>query len=217
LPQQFGINFAVSPGVADPTREAQEVSESVQAFLNHRVYPAWFTLNLSCPNTDDDPGSNQTEDKARKLCSAALEAIHAAEVEIPLWVKIGPQLAAEQYAALIRVFQDIGVRAVIATNTLLQPVTDQPEVSAGVGGGRLHAKALEAARLLSEEKAKHGYTVDVIGCGGVMDARTYQDFERYGIQAVQYWSALVYRGPLAAAIIAEEVRHYAGRKSAVRN
>ncbi len=220
LPRQFGVNIAVSPGVTDPEQEENEVCYAVQAFLNRQVYPAWFTLNLSCPNTDDDPGGNQTEAKAQRLCGAVLDAIRTANAAIPLWVKVGPELALEQYAILMRVFHEVGVQAVIATNTLPRPAPDQPQVSAGVGGGMLREKALSAARCLSQEKIKHGYAVDVIGCGGVMDAESYLEYRRCGIQVVQYWSALVYCGPLAAALIADELRHdaeFAGRKSAVRN
>jgi dihydroorotate dehydrogenase len=218
LPHQFGINIAVSPGVTDPEQEEAEVCEAVQAFLSHHVYPTWFTLNLSCPNTDDDPLGNQTEVKARRLCGAVLHAIRAADV--PLWVKVSPDLSPEQYARLMRVFHEVGVRAVIATNTLPRPAPDQPHVSAGVGGGMLREKALAAAQCLSQEKMKHGYAVDVIGCGGVMDAASYQDYLRCGVQVVQYWSALVYRGPLAAVLIADELRQdaeFAGRKSIARN
>jgi dihydroorotate dehydrogenase len=220
LPPQFGINVAISPGVTDPEQEETEVCEAVTAFLSRQVYPAWFTLNLSCPNTDDDPGGNQTEDKARRLCGAVLDAIRTADAAIPLWVKVSPELAAEQYAVLMRVFHEVGVRAVIATNTLPRPTPDQPQVSAGVGGGLLREKAVAAARCLSQEKLKHGYAVDVIGCGGVMDANSYQDYRRCGVQVVQYWSALVYRGPLVAALIADELRHgaeVAGRTRAVGN
>jgi dihydroorotate dehydrogenase len=220
LPRHFGINIAVSPGLPDPQQEESEVCQAIQAFLSRQILPAWFTLNLSCPNTDDDPGGNQTEGKAQRLCRAVLHAIHTAETDIPLWVKVSPELSAEQYAVLMRVFHDVGVRAVIATNTLPRPAPDQPDVSAGVGGGMLREKALAAARCLSQEKIRHGYAVDVIGCGGIMDAESYQDYRRCGVQVVQYWSALVYRGPLAAAQIADELRHdaeFAGRKSAVRN
>jgi len=143
------------------------------------------------------------------LCRTVLDAIDSTGATIPLWVKVSPDLAPEQYALLMGVFDKLGVRAVIATNTLSQPTTGNPPINAGVGGGGLHAKALEAARCLSNEKAKYNYGVDVIGCGGILDAVTYQDYRQNGIQAVQYWSALVYRGPLAAAIIADESRHYA--------
>jgi dihydroorotate dehydrogenase len=205
LPPYFGINIAVSPGVTELNRQEIEITESFRAFLGQNIRPTWFTLNLSCPNTEDDPGSRQTEEQTRRLCRAARDAIGTDNV--PLWVKISPELAHEQYRVLLRVFYETGIQAVIATNTLPRPAPDDPALTAGVGGGKLHAAALEAVRLLAQEKALHHYAVDIIGCGGILDGCSYRQFCAAGADAVQYWSALVYRGPLAAALIESELQH----------
>lgn len=205
LPQQFGINIAVSPGVNSTKQEMREAVEAVEAFLECDITPLWFTLNLSCPNTDDDPTGNQTEDKAHQLCSALASTLNRAKPGgIPLWVKIGPNLSNEQYAALMRAFAETGVQAVIATNTLPAPSPDNPQEIAGMGGGALHSRAIEVAGLLMMEKIRHNYPVDIIGCGGVFSGETYQDYKSWGVEVMQYWSALVYRGPLAAALIMDE-------------
>jgi dihydroorotate dehydrogenase len=205
LPLIYGVNIAVSPGVTNLEQERCEVLESIDAFLERGVYPKWFTLNLSCPNTQDDPTANQTEAKARDLCSTVVNHIREkAPKEIPLWVKISPDLADEQYQVLMDAFADTGIRAVIATNTLAMPSPPDPRVMAGVGGGQLHSRALEAASRLMQVKREGSYNVDVIGCGGVLDGKTYRNFRSLGIPVVQYYSALVYRGPLAAAIIMNE-------------
>lgn len=201
LPKIYGINLAVSPGVNDAEQERWEVIEGFRVFLDQGVHPSWFTLNLSCPNTEDDPGARQTADHARRLCAAAVEAADG----VPLWVKVSPALAEEQYQALAEAFVETGVRAVIATNTIAQPTLDDPEVVAGVGGGNLHAQAVRAARILREALSR-AQTVDVVACGGVIDGKTADDYARLGIQAFQYWSALVYRGIAAAALIERE-RH----------
>jgi dihydroorotate dehydrogenase len=210
LPAQFGINVAVSPGVHDPDQQTEEVLTSLAAFVERGVYPSWFTLNLSCPNTEDVPSSHQTTEQARQLCSAAVQYLHAimqrTGCAIPLWVKVGPILSDDQYRALMRMFDETGVRAVVATNTLPMPAPDDTNTMAGMGGGRLHEKAVKAAVILVQEKVAQGYQVDVVGCGGVQDGTTYQNFICQGIQVVQYWTALVYRGPLAAALIADETR-----------
>jgi dihydroorotate dehydrogenase len=211
LPSQFGINIAISPGVDDPDRQTEEVLAALAAFVKRGVCPTWFTLNLSCPNTEDDPTGNQTADQARQLCRAAVDYLiknrpPGDRAEIPLWVKIGPTLSTEQYSGLMRVFAQTGVRAVVATNTLPMPSPPDSSTMAGVGGGRLHDQALQAVATLMQEKAAHGYAVDVIGCGGVSDGLTYRDFTDLGVQAIQYWSALVYRGPLVAALIAHEAK-----------
>jgi dihydroorotate dehydrogenase len=209
LPDQFGINIAISPGLDDPDQQTEEVLAGLRAFIEAGVFPTWFTLNLSCPNTEDDPSGNQTADQTRQLCRAAVHYLRESRLvtgrAIPLWVKIGPTLSVEQYHALMGVFAETGVRAVIATNTFPAPTPDDPTIAAGIAGGRLHDRAVETAAILMQDRVKHAYPVDVIGCGGVQDCQTYQNFRNLGIEVVQYWSALVYRGPLAAALIMDEV------------
>ncbi len=204
LPLVYGINIAVSPGVDDPVQEQSEIVAALEAFLSLDIVPSWFTLNLSCPNTEDDPTGRQTQARTQGAVRAALERVGSAA---PLWVKLGPDLSAEQYCALLRVCADEGVRAVVATNTLGQPAPDGSGLMAGVGGGRLHQRALAVAKLLLDDIRARGYSLDVIGCGGVIDGRSWAAFSRIGVRAVQYWSALVYRGPLAAALIVNEDCH----------
>jgi dihydroorotate dehydrogenase len=204
LPTKFGINIAVSPGVSDGQQICDEMLESIDAFLEKRISPAWFTLNLSCPNTEDDPGGRQTEVLARDVCGTVVQHLENEGQSIPIWVKVSPDLSAEQYRILMRVFNVTGVRAVVATNTLGQASPDDPTLTAGIGGGRLHSAAVQAVSILAEERKQHNYPVDVIGCGGVMDGTSYRDYCVSGAQAVQYWSALIFRGPLAAAVIQQE-------------
>lgn len=244
LPPIFGINIAPSPGVTDPKREKQEVLDAFSAFLACGVYPSWFTLNLSCPNTEDDPCNRQTESHTHDLCSAIIAHLKACEPAIPLWVKLSPELPHQQYTVLMRVLNETGVRAVIATNTLSRPIPNQssrlPErfksplhcierglrdeirdeyedstnerpdaeslTLAGIGGGILHPYALSAAAALAHEKQQHGYGTDIIGCGGIIDPAAYSAFATLGITVVQYWSALIYRGPLAAALILNDLQ-----------
>lgn len=208
LPHIYGINIAVSPGLNDLNKEAEEVREAISAFLARGVHPSWFTLNLSCPNTEDDPEGNQTEAKASQLCGAVVNLLkdRASEIgrEIPLWVKIGPGLDDVQYAALLRSFQETEVSAIIATNTIARPTPDNSGQLAGVGGGDLYEKAIKAVEALHLAAADIPNKIPVIGCGGIQDPATYAAFQRAGASAMQYWSALVYRGPLAAALILDE-------------
>ena len=217
LPAQYGINIAVSPGVSDNEQSAREVCESLAAFVAQGVIPTWFTLNISCPNTEDDPEGNQTEQGTQYLCEAVIAQLKSLKVAVPLWVKISPNLSAEQYHILMRVFQQTGVRAVIATNTQPQPSPDNPEVTAGMSGLRLHQHAMTALAHLKSAQIEQKASVDLIGCGGLMDGATYRDFQTLGIHVVQYWSALVYRGPLAAPLIEREFHSGYDLKSTTRH
>lgn len=208
LPSEFGINIAVSPGVSDVNQQQTDVVEALEFFIIEGVIPTWFTLNISCPNTEDDPHGNQLESETKQLCNAFINHLKSHNLDIPLWVKISPDLARQQYHMLIRIFEEVGVKAIIATNTLAQPTPDDPNVQAGIGGGELFEEAIMAVTHLSLEKIKMNYTVDIVGCGGVINGLTYRDYRTLGIKAVQYWSAMVYRGPLAAAIIESELPNY---------
>ncbi|NWF68833.1 MAG: hypothetical protein HXY40_07095 [Chloroflexi bacterium] len=205
LPPLFGLNIAVSPGVSDETQEKREVLEATAAFLEADVRPAWFTLNLSCPNTEDDPAGRQSEALARHLCAAVVPQV----APTPLWVKISPNLSAAQLHGLLRACAETGVRALIATNTLAQPTPDDDSVQGGMSGERLFGAALATVRALAAERERQAYTIDIIACGGVLDGAAYHAYRQLGVQAVQYWSALVYRGPLAAALIAQEASEIA--------
>jgi|GEM_PF-305409 len=201
LPAVYGINIAVTPNVDDPDRDADEITQAAGFFVAAAVRPSWVTLNLSCPNTDDDPRGNQSEAKARRLCAVLIGA-----VEVPVWVKISPGLSDAQLESLMRAFADCGVRAVIATNTRGEPTPDGAS-SAGVGGGRLYADALDTVRRVSAIKRAHGYAVDVIACGGILKGAHIRAYREAGADAFQIWSALVYRGVLAAALILGEAQN----------
>lgn len=201
MPQTYGINIAVSPGVDDPAQEKAEALEALALFKARPINPSWYTLNLSCPNTEDDPHGNQTEAKARDLCGVLVEAADG----VPLWVKISPGLSDTQYAALASAFAEVGVRAVIATNTQGEPTPDGTQ-TAGVGGGRLHPASLAATQSLCAVIKTKSYPLDVIGCGGVLDGKSLQAYHALNVRVVHYYSAMIYRSPLAAAIIHQEAK-----------
>lgn len=217
LPDEFGINIAVSPGVDDIDQQELEVIESLEFFLHEGVLPAWFTLNLSCPNTEDDPLGHQLVVETRRLCGAFVKRLEQHSLAIPLWVKVSPGLAAEQYHALVRIFAEVGVKAVVATNTLPQPSPEDPRQIAGLGGGGLFDATLEAVKHLREGINRSNAAIDIVACGGILDGASFQAYRDLGVKAAQYWSALVYRGPLAAALIESELAAYEYEYEAVHS
>lgn len=199
IPGVFGISIATTPGESDPTAQAQHVAESIAIFLERGIAPSWFTVNLSCPNTEADPQAGQTAQLADSVCEAAVKAADG----IPIWVKVGPDLSHEQYEALCESFEKADIRAVVATNTLAAPVPDM-DVTAGLAGGRLYDRALATVLHLHALRERRGYSFDIVGCGGIMDGESLRAYTDAGAGAVQIWSALVYRGPFAARHIEHE-------------
>lgn len=204
LPPTFGINLAVTPGAVSLQQETDELLESVDSFLSRAVKPSWFTLNLSCPNTEDDPTGNQTHSKTEHLTAQLVQQLG----DVPLWVKISPNLSGQQYEGIWQACKVGGAHAIIATNTQAEPTPDHLTVG-GVGGGRLFPAALKAVHALTKLKQAQPAPLDVIACGGVLDGKTYHAYAKRGVKAMQYWSAMIYRSPLVAALILNERKHSA--------
>ena len=200
LPPLYGLNLAVSPGVGDDARAAVEVAEAAALFEDALRAgghgPAWYTLNLSCPNTGDDPRAQQTEARARVLAGWVGRGRPG-----PVWVKVGPGLARRQYEVLVEALAAAGARAVVATNTLPKPAPDGSGAEAGLGGGGLRPHALGAIRELSRAVAAGGHELDIVACGGIMTRRHLEAARSAGASAAMVYSALVFRGPLAPALI----------------
>jgi dihydroorotate dehydrogenase len=203
LPAVWGVNLAASPGVGDIDLAAGDIEAAAaafaRAFAGHPRRPAWYTLNLSCPNTEDDPESLQTDQLARRLGAAIVSGVEGT----PVWVKVGPGLSREQYRTLARAFADTGVRVVIATNTLAR-LAPRSRAVAGVSGAGLRNSALDAVTQLSASIAEGGWDIDVVACGGIGRGSDLVKFMRAGARAGMLYSALVFRGPLAPALILRE-------------
>lgn len=209
LPPVWGLNLALSPGVEDLDQGTAEIREAAayvrDAFGDVGGGPAWYTLNLSCPNTEDDPHGRQTDEQARRYASALVEVADA-----PVWVKIGPDLGDEQIGLLARAFADAGVRAVVATNTL-PAAAPGGGPQAGMSGARLRPLALRTVTRLDAAIREIAAPLDIVACGGIMNGADLLAFQAAGARAAMVYSALVFRGPLAGALILREADREARR------
>lgn len=218
LPAIWGVSLAPDPEEANRQRRLETLAGAARALANRGLSPSWVTVNLSCPNAEPEAGQRlpdtQSPDEARQLCAAVRRELPA---DVVMWAKVGPDLSSGLYADLAHALAQAGAEAVIATNTLARTPTGEtspaetspaetspadPRHTAGMGGAGLLPHALRSVQVLSS--ASRNLPLDVIGCGGVMDGNALLRFQAAGAKAVQYWSALVFRGPLAADIITSE-------------
>ena len=202
LPAVWGLSLSVTPGLDDVARSRDEIVEAADyfttAFAGLEAGPAWLTLNLSCPNTEDDPKGNQSAELARELCGAL-----GRRSDLPLWVKLGPDLADAQLAALVGAFGETGVRAVVATNTFAAPDPDGTGM-AGVSGSRLRPRALDTVVRLRKAIDRAGSGLEIVASGGILNGADLRAFRDAGAAAGMLYTALVLRGPLAPALILRE-------------
>ncbi len=98
-----------------------------------------------------------------------------------------------------------GVRAIVATNTWARPAPTDGG-SAGLSGAGLRPLALDTVRRISAIVADARVDLDIVACGGILDGRDLLAFQHAGARAAMIYSALVFRGPLAGALILREAR-----------
>ncbi|WP_257283457.1 quinone-dependent dihydroorotate dehydrogenase [Endozoicomonas sp. SESOKO1] len=166
-----------------------------------KVYPHadYVAVNLSSPNT---PGLRKLQygDALKSLLSALKEEQASLAKEygrrVPLAIKIAPDMADDEIAAVAAELVSYELDGVIATNTTL----DREKVSGfataeeagGLSGAPLSDKSTAVIQLLASELSGK---LPIIGVGGIMDAQTAADKIRAGASLVQIYSGFIYKGP----------------------
>jgi dihydroorotate dehydrogenase len=166
-----------------------------------KAYPvaSYVAVNISSPNTpglrDLQSGENLDHLLSGLMAErAALAQQHGRQV--PLAVKIAPDLEPQDIHAIAEALLRHGVDAVIATNTTasrtgVEGVAHANETG-GLSGKPLLERSTEVVRQLASAL---GDRLPIIACGGIFgpdDARQKLDA---GASLVQIYSGLIYRGP----------------------
>ena len=165
------------------------------------AYPVadYIAVNISSPNTKG-LRDLQAEGAVRELIfalkkeQAVLKQEHGKQV--PLLVKIAPDLTDMQIEALARVFNEQNIDGVIATNTTIDREAIAGHRLANETGGLSGAPVrersnlvLQAFRMLLKEQ------IPLIGVGGILCGTDAAEKLKAGAALVQVYSGLVYRGP----------------------
>ncbi len=171
----------------------------------------YIAVNLSSPNT---PGLRdlQSADAAARLLARLQQERETLTAEtgrnVPLALKVAPDLEQGDIVALSRVFLDQGLDALIATNTTIarEAVADHPlhEETGGLSGAPLTAPS---TRVIAAFHAELGDKIPIIGVGGIMCADDARAKLRAGATLVQLYTGFIYRGP---ALVHDIVNSLAG-------
>ena len=165
------------------------------------VYPHadYVTVNISSPNTQGlrDLQSDTALDAllgAVQERKAALAAQHGRHV--PVFVKIAPDLDAQQVDAIAATLRRHSLDGVIATNTTIARDAVAGLAHAGEAGGLSGAPVFEASnRVISQLRTALGKDFPIIGVGGVMSAADAVAKVAAGADLVQIYTGFIYQGP----------------------
>jgi dihydroorotate dehydrogenase len=173
------------------------------------VYPwaDYVTVNISSPNTKN-LRDLQHEAALDALLSrlkerqSRLAARHGRQV--PLFLKIAPDLDATQIEQIARAVRAHQFEGVIATNTTLSRDNVAGLAHSREAGGLSGAPLLERSNeVIRGLRACLGDSVPIIGVGGVLSGDDAKSKLLAGANLVQIYSGLIYRGP---ALVSEAVR-----------
>ncbi len=186
---RLGVNIGANKDAAD------RVADYVGGVDRMAPHADWLTANISSPNT---PGLRALQD------AGALDALLAALADTrarlagaspPLFLKVAPDLDAEQIGGVVRASIDHGVDAIIIGNTTVTRPSLR-SAYAGEGGGLSGAPlATLALARLRDFRAATGGQIPLIAAGGIASADDAWARIGAGASLVQLYSALVFEGP----------------------
>ncbi len=159
----------------------------------------YVTVNISSPNT-----KNLRELQGDAALDALLGALRtrrdelqaAAKRQVPMFVKIAPDLDETQVQHIAATLQRHRIDGVIATNTTLSRDAVAGMAHADEAGGLSGAPVLEASnRVIRQLRAALGPGFPIIGVGGVMSGADARSKIAAGADLVQIYTGLIYQGP----------------------
>ncbi len=187
-PVPLGINLGKNK---DTSAEAaiEDFSHGLEVFSAQARY---FVINVSSPNTEGLRGL------ANEQFLNELAFRHKKDLS-RIWVKLDPDMPKKAFQSLVSALAKAGFQGLVLTNTHR---VEQPEK----GGMSGHPMALQANACLEWAYEVTQGALPLIASGGILSGQdVYQRMAR-GACAVQIYTSLVYRGPLAVALMLQELK-----------
>lgn len=184
-----GVNIGANKDSAD---RAGDYALGVRRFA---AVASYLTVNISSPNT---PGLRdmQARGALAALLSRVAEARRETRPDLPIFLKIAPDLAQADLEDIAAEVEAHAVEGVIVSNTTLARDGLRPTAQAAESGG-LSGRPLfsRATTVLARMRRLVGPERVLVGVGGVDSAETAIEKIRAGADLVQLYTGLIYGGP----------------------
>jgi dihydroorotate dehydrogenase len=173
------------------------------------VYPLadYVAINISSPNTRDLRALQGASELKALLTGLRAERERLQDTHgrrVPLAVKIAPDLANDALAPLADTLVNMGIDAVIATNTTVArdgvAGLRHADEAGGLSGRPLAARSTELIARLARHLSG---ALPIIGVGGILSGADAIEKIQAGATLVQIYTGFIYRGP---DLVAECVR-----------
>lgn len=165
----------------------------------------FIVLNVSCPNVAYT--KTVKDDEMRQLVREVKKARDEYCVDVPLFMKVSPDLTQDGRKNIAAVAIEFGLDGLVVSNTTsTRPASlksENKKEQGGLSGDPIKLMALESVRELY--RLTDG-AVPIIGVGGISSGQDAYDRLRAGASLIQVYTALAYQGPGLILRIQEELR-----------
>ncbi|KXS37659.1 MAG: dihydroorotate dehydrogenase (fumarate) [Halomonadaceae bacterium T82-2] len=190
----IGIN--IGKNLTTPVERA--VDDYLICLERVHPYADYVTVNISSPNTPglrDLQFGEHLDALLGTLREAATRQDQRAGRQVPLAVKIAPDMDDTAIGLVAEALERNGIDAVVATNTTLAREAVQglahAEETGGLSGAPVRAASDHVVRTLRH----HLPEMPIIGVGGIDSGVAARDKRAAGADLVQLYSGFIYKGP----------------------
>jgi dihydroorotate dehydrogenase len=186
-----GVNIGANKDSTDRTADYVALVTQLGPVVDY------LSINVSSPNT---PGLRNLQNRAAldELLARIIDARDALPGKpVPVLLKIAPDVSELELDDIVAVARDRGIEGMIVSNTTIaRPESLKDQALAKETGG-LSGKPLFAAstRVLAQTYLRVEGQFPLIGVGGIDNVETALAKIEGGATLVQFYSAMVFRGP----------------------
>ena len=166
----------------------------------------YITINISSPNTENLRNFHE-ENKLQELLKSVLKEKNDLKSNIPIAVKISPDIEENQINLISEIILDNEIKAIIISNTsesLRDTLGDiQRHQKGGLSGKPMEKKSnILINKFYKLLKGK----IKIIGVGGVDSGQAAYDKFLAGADFVQLYTGMVFKGPNIVGIIKKDLK-----------
>jgi dihydroorotate dehydrogenase len=194
-----GINIGANKDSVDRAMDYREGFSCLAPLADY------IAVNVSSPNTPGLRGL-QNRDELKHLLELLTQARAVANLQIPLLLKIAPDLDEHGLDGIAEVVLASGIEGMIVSNTTIARPASLKNAQAHQSGGLSGAPLFgPSTAVLKAVRDRIGLRPVLIGVGGVASGEQAYAKLRAGADLVQLYTALAYRGPGLIARIKSEL------------
>ncbi|MDP2635773.1 MAG: quinone-dependent dihydroorotate dehydrogenase [Pseudoalteromonas sp.] len=191
----LGINI----GKNKDTPNEQGKDDYIHCMRKVFEHASYITVNISSPNTPglrDLQYGEALDDLLQSLKNEQLDLIAKHNKQVPMLVKIAPDLDEVQIAQVSESLINNNIDGVIATNTTLERAAVQGQQYADEAGGLSGLPVRErSTHVVKELKRLTQGKLPIIGVGGIDDAASAKEKLESGADLIQVYTGFIYKGP----------------------